>query len=96
MQVKVTRVYLSEKSPILNELFDYLRDQKIKGATVFRGVKGFGSKGLMRETSFLDLNFDLPMILEFFDEPARVDEILSRFDDQIEAGRVVQWLAEVS
>lgn len=96
MQVKVTRVYLSEKSPTLHELFDHLREQKIKGATIFRGVKGFGSQGQMRETRFLDLNFDLPMVLEFFDEPSRVDEILSRFDDKIGAGRIVQWLAEVS
>ena len=95
MQVKLTRVYLSEESPLLKELFEYLHDQKIKGATIFRGVKGFGVSGKTRETSFLDMHFDLPMVLEFFEEPSRVDEVLDQFKDKIEAGLLIQWLAEV-
>ncbi len=94
MQVKVTRVYLNEESPLLNELFDYLQAQKIKGATIYRGVKGFGDSGKTRETRFLDLHFDLPVVLEFFDEPTRVDEILSHFRDKFPRGHVLQWLAD--
>lgn len=96
MQVKMTRIYLSEEAPLLNELFDYLHNQKVKGATIFRGVKGFGASGKMREAHLLDLHFDLPIVLEFFDEPARIDEILSHFSEKIESGRMVQWLAEVN
>ena len=96
MQVKVTRVYLSEESPLLKELFDYLHEQKIKGATIFRGVKGFGVSGKTREARLLDMHFDLPMVLEFFDEPAIVDKILSNFKEKITSGRVLQWLAEVN
>lgn len=95
MQVKVTRVYLSEESPLLNELFNFLHDHKIKGATIYRGVKGFSDSGVTREARFLDLHFDLPMILEFFDEPERVDQILSQFPEKIPTGHVLQWLAEV-
>ena len=95
MQVKVTRVYLSEESPVLSELFDFLHEQKIKGATIYRGVKGFGVGGKTRETRILDLHFDLPMVIEFFNEPARVDEILMRFGDKIAAGHMLQWLADV-
>ncbi len=80
----------------MKELFDYLHEQKIKGATVFRGEKGFGVGGKTREAHFLDMHFDLPMILEFFDEPARVDDVLNHFGGKIETGRIVQWLAEVS
>ncbi len=96
MQVKIVRVYLSEEAPLLKELFDYLHEQKIRGATIFRGVKGFGVSGKMRETRLLDLHFDLPMVLEFFDEPQRVEKILSHFDEKLESGRVLQWLAEVN
>jgi len=95
MQVKVTRVYLSEESPVLNELFNYLHDQKIKGATIYRGVKGFGVSGKTRETRFLDMHFDLPMVLEFFDEPALVDAIVLHFRDKIAVGHIMQWLADV-
>ena len=96
MQVKIVRVYLSEEAPLLKELFDYLHEQKIRGATIFRGVKGFGVSGKTREAGLLDLHFDLPMVLEFFDEPQRVDTILSHFGEKLESGRVLQWLAEVN
>lgn len=95
MQVKIVRFYLSEDSPFLNEVYDYLHNQQIKGATLFRGVKGFGQKGKTREASFLDFHFHLPMIIEFFDEPAKVDMILEHFKDQVGADRMVSWLAEM-
>ena len=96
MQVKMTRIYLSEEEPLVKELFDYLHNQKVKGATIFRGVRGFGASGKTREAHLLDLHFDLPLVLEFFDEPAHIDDILSHFSEKIEAGRMVQWLAEVN
>ena len=96
MKVKVTRIYLSEEAPLLKELFDYLHEKKIRGATIFRGVKGFGVSGKTREAHLLDLHFDLPMVLEFFDEPARVDEILNSFRHKIATGHILQWLADVT
>lgn len=95
MQVKVTRVYLSEDSPVLNELFEYLQKESFHGATIFRGVKGFSKKGKTREARFLDMHLDLPMVLEFFDEPEKVDKILHLFKEKISQGHVLQWLAEV-
>jgi PII-like signaling protein len=96
MQVKMTRIYLSEESALLKEVFTYLHEQKVKGATIFRGAKGFGQSGKTRETNFLDLHFDLPMVLEFYDEPTKVDAVMKHFDGKIESGRVLQWLAEVN
>ncbi|KTC66513.1 Uncharacterized ACR, COG1993 (plasmid) [Legionella adelaidensis] len=95
MQVKVTRVYLSEDSPLLNELFDFLQKEELQGATIFRGVKGFRKSGKMREARFLDMRLDLPMVIEFFDLPEKVDTILELFKDKIPPGHVLQWIAEV-
>lgn len=95
MQVKVVRIYLSEDSPLLNTIFDYLYEQKIKGATLFRGVKGFGHAHVLRETRLMDMRFNLPVTIEFCDEPAIVDRVLSHFSGQLEPGRVLYWLAEV-
>lgn len=96
MQVKVVRFYLSEDSPFLKEVYDYLHQQGVKGATIFRGVKGFGHTGKIREAKFLDMHFDLPMIIEFVDEPAKVDEILHHFSSTIEPSRILSWSAEMS
>ncbi|MCP0913169.1 MULTISPECIES: DUF190 domain-containing protein [Legionella] len=95
MEVKIARIYLSEDSPLLNEIFTYLHEQHIKGATLFRGVKGFGSSGKTREARFLDLHMDLPMVIEFFDEPSRINAVLNYFQEKIGSGRILQWLAEV-
>ncbi|WED43446.1 DUF190 domain-containing protein [Legionella cardiaca] len=94
-QVKIVRIYLSEDSPVMNEIYNFLHQQKIKGATIFRGVKGYSSSG-EREASILDLHFDLPMILEFFDEVAKVDKIMVALADKIQAGRILSWLADLT
>ncbi len=96
MQVKYVRVYLSEEEPLLNEMYTYLQENKIKGATIFRGVKGYGASGKTREAHFLDFHFDLPMVLEFFDELKKVDLVLNYFKNKIEPGRIIHWLAEVN
>jgi uncharacterized protein len=96
MQVKVVRIYLSEDSPLLNPIYEYLHQQKIRGATVFRGVKGFGHNGIVREAKLMNMHFNLPMVIEFCDEPALVDEVLSHFADQLDSGHVLHWLAELS
>ncbi|MGQ3890509.1 DUF190 domain-containing protein [Legionella sp. CNM-4043-24] len=96
MQVKVVRIYLSEDSPLLNTIFDYLYEQKIKGATLFRGTKGFGHSRIMRETRLMDMHFNLPVTIEFCDEPAIVDGVLRHFSGELEPGRVLSWLADVA
>lgn len=96
MKVKVVRVYLSEGVPLLNEIYDFLHEHKILGATIFRGVKGFGRSGKIRESTLLDIHFDLPMILEFFDKQEKVDEVLAHFKDKIESGRMLHWFAELT
>ncbi|MDI9817824.1 DUF190 domain-containing protein [Legionella sp. W10-070] len=88
------RIYLSEDAPLLNEIYNFLHQQNIRGATIFRGVKGYGGSGKTRESTFLDMHFDLPMVLEFFDEAEKVEKILQHFSHQIEAGRILSWLAE--
>jgi PII-like signaling protein len=95
MQVKAVRIYLSEDSPLLHEIFDYLHQQKIKGATIFRGIKGFGHDGV-REATIMDLHFNLPMIIEFADEPDIVNAVLGHFEKELQSVHVLSWLAEMS
>ncbi|KTC98235.1 DUF190 domain-containing protein [Legionella erythra] len=95
MQVKVVRFYLSEDSPHLKQIYDYLHDQQVMGATMFRGVKGFGSSGKLREARLLDIHFDLPIVIEFVEEPAKADEILNHFSTLVEGNRILSWTAEM-
>ena len=71
--VTMVRIYLTEGQHQLDPLLAKLHDEeKVRGVTVFRGISGFGKSGRMHSSSLLDLSMDLPLVVEFFDEPKRL------------------------
>jgi PII-like signaling protein len=96
-EVTMVRIYLTEGEPLYKQLFSRLHDEeKVRGVTVFRGVTGFGRSGQVHAAALLDLAFDLPLVIEFFDEPAKVRRILSHLRDILPPGHVVSWNAKVN
>jgi uncharacterized protein len=92
----MVRVYLTEGEGRLAELMTRLHDQeRVRGVTVFRGITGFGRSGKVHSATLLDVSLDLPLVIEFFDEPARVEEILEHLNRIIEPGHVVSWPARL-
>lgn len=94
-QVTVVRIYLSEDEPQVKDIFEYLHHQKVMGATQFRGVKGFGSTGVTRESSLLDWHFDLPVVIEFFDESSKVETLLQSIRAKVQARHILTWPAQM-
>jgi PII-like signaling protein len=95
--VSMVRIYLTEGEGVAQEIFRRLHDEeRVRGVTLFRGVSGFGRSGKVHSSSLLDLSLDLPLVLEFFDAPDRVDEILGHLQDTIAPGHLVRWSAEVN
>jgi len=95
--VTMVRIYLSEGEGLLKRLLAKLHDEeKVRGVTVFRGISGFGRSGKMHSASLLDLSLDLPLVVEFFDEPAKVHAILSHLKTLLPPGHVVSWPASVN
>lgn len=95
--VTMVRVYLSESQRLLPKLLAKLHDEeKVRGVTVFRGISGFGKSGVVHSSTLLDLSLDLPVIIEFFDTPAKVTGILEHLRDLLPAGHVVSWSAQVN
>jgi hypothetical protein len=96
-EVTMVRIYLTEAEHKLNALLERLHDkEKVQGVTVFRGVSGFGKSGKVHSSSLLDLSMDLPVVIEFFDEPQKVSEILEHLAPELEPGHVVSWEAMVN
>ena len=97
MEVTVVRIYLTEKEHLLGDLVRDLHDhEKVKGVTVFRGIAGFGKSGMLHTSKLLDVSFDLPLVVEFFDEPERVRGILERLNDRIEPVHIITWPASTN
>jgi PII-like signaling protein len=88
--ITLARVYSREKEHRLQKLLKILHDEdRVMGATIVRGVQGFSLDGIMHDASLLDLSLDLPLILEFFDTPERVEAILNRLEERIDLHGVV-------
>jgi len=96
-EVTLVRVYLTEADKRLEPLLFRLHDQeKVRGVTVFRGISGFGKSGAVHSSSLLDLSLDLPVVVEFFDTPEKVNAILEHLETIIEPGHLVSWNAQVN
>lgn len=98
--VSVVRIYIQEGEKhgghnLMEEIFRMLHDQyKVRGVTAFRGVAGFGSKGIVRADDILRLNVHLPLVLEFFDTPETVDTVLPRLQELVPADHILRWEAD--
>lgn len=96
-EVTMVRIYLTEANHLLKQLLERLHDQeKVRGVTVFRGISGFGKSGVMHSSSLLDLSLDLPVVIEFFDDPDKVEQILKHLKGVVSPGHVVAWSARVN
>jgi len=96
-EVTMVRIYLTEGEGQLSSLLKRLHDwEKIRGVTVFRGISGYGESGVFHGTNVLDLSMDLPIVVEFFDEPAKVETILEHLNTFINPGHIVTWQANVN
>jgi PII-like signaling protein len=95
--VTVVRIYLTEADKMLPGLLERLHDdEKVRGVSVFRAISGFGSSGAVHSSSLLDLSLDLPVAVEFFDRPEKVNAILEHLADRVEAGHMIRWEAEAN
>ena len=96
-EVTIVRIYLSETSGNLEVLLKRLHDwEKVKGVTVFRGVSGFGDSGEVHSTRFVDLSLDLPIVVEFFDEPGKIAGIIENIQANIKPRHMLWWNAKVN
>ncbi len=96
-EVTIVRIYLNEKNNGVENILKRLHDwEKVRGVTVFRGISGFGDSGELHTARFMDLALDLPVVVEFFDEPDKVREIIEHLRTSIKPGHIVSWNAMVN
>jgi len=80
-KAKRVRIYLQENDrvghrPAHVAIVELLRGQNASGASVFRGLEGFGSSGVVHTINLGDLVEKLPMVIEWIDVPERIERLL--------------------
>ena len=99
-QQTLMRIFIGEqdkyqKKPLYQAVMDMLRKEKLAGATVLRGIMGFGANSHLHSTHLLALSQDLPMVIECVDTRENIDRIMPKIDEMINDGLVTLENVEV-
>jgi len=74
--------------PLYEQIVLKARELKLSGATVFKGIMGFGADSLIHTAKILQLSEDMPIVIEIVDTEQNINKILPFLDDTVEGGLV--------
>lgn len=94
------RIHIGERDryegkPLYEAIVNLLRQRGYAGATVFRGVMGFGASGRVSADRMELLAFDLPLVIECVETQEKIEAILPEIDEMIDAGLITLERAKV-
>lgn len=92
-QQMLMRIFVGEQDkykhqPLYQAIVEMLRKEKLAGATVVRGIAGFGAKSHLHSAHLLALSQDLPMVIECVDTRENIDRIMPKLDEMVTDGLV--------
>jgi PII-like signaling protein len=96
----LVRIYIGESDrwqgrPLYQGIVQLLRERGVAGATVLRGIEGFGAKAHLHTTRILRLSEDLPVLIEVVDQEDRLRAILPELDAMVADGLITLERVEV-
>lgn len=96
---KVT-IYIGESDkwqgkPLYVAILEFLKKEDCAGATVTRALAGFGAHSRIHTASIVDLSADLPLVIEWVDNPARVERVMPRLRAMVTEGLITVHKVEV-
>ena len=77
-----------EHRPLYEALVEMLRKEGFAGATVLRGICGFGAHSVYHSQKLLDLSADLPMIIEAVETEEKINIVMPRIDEMMSGGMI--------
>lgn len=94
------RIYLGESdhvrgSPTHQRIVALLRERGVAGATVHRGIEGYGAKQHLHTDRILALSRDLPIVIEAIDREDRLRAVAPALDELLGDGLMVLLPVEV-
>jgi PII-like signaling protein len=85
------RIFVGESDhwhgkPLYQAIVERVRGAGLAGATVLRGLEGFGAHSRIHTTRILRLSEDLPVVIEIVDQAERIEEIVPALEEMIGEG----------
>lgn len=89
------RIYIGESDmyqgkPLYRYIVEYLKKEGLAGATVLRGISGFGQTSRISSTSILRLSTDLPIVVEVADSEENIDRVKGELALMIKEGLITE------
>ena len=87
------RIFIGEsdhwqRRPLYTALLELLRSRGLAGATVLKGVAGFGPDSIIHTAGILRMSSDLPLVIEVVDSEERLEAVLPEIDRMMSGGLV--------
>lgn len=87
------RIFIGERDkykhiPLYEAIVEFLRKEGFAGATVLRGIAGFGAHSMYHTDRLLRLSTDLPVVIEVIDETPRIEEVIPRLEEMMDGGLI--------
>ena len=88
---KLLRLFIGESDrwhgkPLYQAIVERVRAEGLAGATVIRGIEGFGADSHLHTSRILRLSEDLPVVIEIVDTPERIDRVVPLLDEMVTEG----------
>ncbi len=96
----LVRIYIGESDrwhgqALYEAIVQRLRERGLAGATLLRGIEGFGANQHLHSTRILSLSEDLPILIEAVDTEEKIRAVLPELDEMLQEGLMTLEKVEV-
>ena len=93
-RAEIIRIFIGEADkhagrPLYEVIVEEARKRGMAGATVLKGVMGFGAASRIHTAKILRLSEDLPLVIEIVDRPDRIEAFLPWLDEVVNDGLIL-------
>src|ERR1700723_1902847 len=81
--------------PVFRAIVEKCRELDIAGATVFRGIEGYGASSLIHRSHLLSFSSDLPIMVSVIDSEEKIQTLIPYLDEMVDQGLMAVSEVEV-
>lgn len=95
MRIHIGEADRYQGKPLYQQIVELLRQRQYAGATVLRGIMGFGASSKLHTDRFLELSLDMPIVIECIETEEKIEAILPELDEMLGGGLITLERAKV-
>jgi hypothetical protein len=99
-KAQMVRIHFGEddkwnEKPLYRAIVEKCRELDIAGATVFRGIEGYGAGTLIRRAHRMSFSHDAPLMVTVIDSAEKIQELIPFLDEMVDEGMIAISEVEV-